>query len=554
MTLVLAGIMICVELLSWRRKRKYILQRTAVLMLVLCCSVFLAEIATKGVTVAVDAGHNKLRILAEHWSGSNSGITDADNRPEEPTQDSGPASRHRLDLQQSYDITQEHKARVHLTINRDSPSPASASGRLYIRTEAYEVFFDRGWATSIWRNDFVSDADDGSEDGRISILETSENDTGYRLFVRYRASSLPHILTASAIDLPAILRQPNGVIGRPVAVKNTFFSYSATSRCVEWEDVKDGLHASIQATDHECLQIENSELMERMGKLAKDALGDTTGFAATVEELRKYLHAGYEYSLKVENPDNLHPLENFLFKEKKGHCELFATSFALMLRSIGIPARVGVGYCGGEHDTSKDLYTFFSDNAHAWVEVLVGDHTWVIVDPTPPGSPLAPSSPRESSLAIQFDPGEAESLASIIAASPLVTGSKKRERHYLENLDLYAITLTGIILVAAIIVLLVTSLFRPYLSTHRTPGQTSAPPGYLRLFLRHFAKTGHPKRPSQTLLEYIAQLRRMGIITDEYDEMAAYTYRISYEEAPRDHAFEKSTIHQIRHNNTGRIP
>jgi hypothetical protein len=100
--------------------------------------------------------------------------------------------------------------------------------------------------------------------------------------------------------------------------------------------------------------------------------------------------------------------------------------------------------------------------------------------------------------------------------------------------------------VVAVPTLLITSRCHASASSRRIFGSTSSPPGYLRLFLRHFEAAGHPKPPGRTLLEYINSLKQSGLIADEYDAMTAYTYRISYEAASRDPAFEKSISRMIR--------
>lgn len=86
------------------------------------------------------------------------------------------------------------------------------------------------------------------------------------------------------------------------------------------------------------------------------------------------------------------PLVAFLFDGAPGHCEHFATSYAVLARSIGVPARVVVGFRGGTVD-EEGAITIRRDEAHAWVEVAV-DGEWRVVDPTPPGA--APPEPTWS--------------------------------------------------------------------------------------------------------------------------------------------------------------
>ncbi len=99
--------------------------------------------------------------------------------------------------------------------------------------------------------------------------------------------------------------------------------------------------------------------------------------------LRFLQRGGYEYSL--ENlPVSKSPLEDFLFVNKRGNCEYFASSLAVMLRMAGIPARLIGGYRGGSYNNAGKYYLVTQRNAHVWVEAFLGKHGWVRLDPTPP--------------------------------------------------------------------------------------------------------------------------------------------------------------------------
>ncbi len=77
------------------------------------------------------------------------------------------------------------------------------------------------------------------------------------------------------------------------------------------------------------------------------------------------------------------PIDAFLFEARRGHCELYASALALMLRTLGIPTRVVSGYRGGEWNPADRSYTVSRDMAHLWVEVYFLDYGWVTFDPSP---------------------------------------------------------------------------------------------------------------------------------------------------------------------------
>ena len=82
------------------------------------------------------------------------------------------------------------------------------------------------------------------------------------------------------------------------------------------------------------------------------------------------------------------PVDEFLFETRSGFCEHYASSFTVMMRLAGIPARVVVGYQGGEMNPLSDYMIVRQSDAHAWSEVWLADYGWMRIDPTsmiPPG-------------------------------------------------------------------------------------------------------------------------------------------------------------------------
>ncbi len=82
-------------------------------------------------------------------------------------------------------------------------------------------------------------------------------------------------------------------------------------------------------------------------------------------------------------PENVHPLEHFLFKTRSGNCEYFAGALCLLLRTVGVPARVVEGFYGMERTAVPNEFLVRFSRAHAWVEADLGDKVWTILDATP---------------------------------------------------------------------------------------------------------------------------------------------------------------------------
>lgn len=128
---------------------------------------------------------------------------------------------------------------------------------------------------------------------------------------------------------------------------------------------------------------------ERLQKLAKTITRDAlTPYDKTVA-IMQFLHSPrFSYSL---NPPLLPPsqdaAEYFLFETNTGYCEQFASSMAVLLRSLRIPARVAVGYAPGQFDPQTGEWRVRELDAHAWTEVYFPTYGWIPFDPTN-GTPL----------------------------------------------------------------------------------------------------------------------------------------------------------------------
>ena len=107
-----------------------------------------------------------------------------------------------------------------------------------------------------------------------------------------------------------------------------------------------------------------------------------SGYYETVIAVRDYLLNGYYYSLSPGEAVAGDQLQHFLFESRKGYCSYFAFSMALMLRSLGVPTRVAVGFFVDPAAGMLGFYPVRGDMAHAWVEVWFPGSGWVEFDPT----------------------------------------------------------------------------------------------------------------------------------------------------------------------------
>jgi hypothetical protein len=123
------------------------------------------------------------------------------------------------------------------------------------------------------------------------------------------------------------------------------------------------------------------ELPQRVRDLARQLTAGAPDRASAVQRVENHLRSGYRYQLDAPLPRRgQDAVDSFLFDARVGFCEQFATAEVILLRSVGIPARLATGFSGGV--TRGGLRILQSDSSHAWAEVWLPAQGWVSSDPT----------------------------------------------------------------------------------------------------------------------------------------------------------------------------
>ena len=192
--------------------------------------------------------------------------------------------------------------------------------------------------------------------------------------------------------------------------------------------------------------------------------GDTTTYAK-VQSLIGWIGRHTHYSLDIPPlAGGADTVNEFLFGNRVGFCEQISTSLAVMLRSLGIPAREAVGYVPGGYDPITDLWQIHADDAHAWVQVWFPGYGWQNFDPTAV-VPLANPSPGATAL---------KSVAAALRRVPW--------------LPVAAIVAVAVLVVAAV-----------RLRRARPPTWAAS---VARSAERAGRRAGRPRRPGETFAEY----------------------------------------------------
>jgi transglutaminase-like putative cysteine protease len=128
-----------------------------------------------------------------------------------------------------------------------------------------------------------------------------------------------------------------------------------------------------------------TQLDRRIPRLAEQVTASNANNYDKAAALEQYLRTNFGYTLQLSRTPPPDPLAEFLFERKQGHCEYFASAMAVMLRTLGIPARIVNGFRTGEFNDLTAEYIVRAANAHSWVEAYFPDYGWVSFDPTPGG-------------------------------------------------------------------------------------------------------------------------------------------------------------------------
>lgn len=177
-------------------------------------------------------------------------------------------------------------------------------------------------------------------------------------------------------DLEAVLLDGEGCLRR--APQANVARYSVTSRLPSRRRLE---RAAIADTDRRYLEVPLelavSPIFEEIVSEAQ-AAGSTT--LPQIYATQRILSERYIYSLRPKIPEGADPTLAFL-SGGRGYCQHFASAMILLLRAQGIPARMGIGYAGGEWRNKGGFYVVRQKHAHAWVEVPFEGRGWIVFDP-----------------------------------------------------------------------------------------------------------------------------------------------------------------------------
>ncbi len=258
---------------------------------------------------------------------------------------------------------------------------------LYFRGTSFDTFDGRYWEKSdlnmraikrLYNRFYLDDSASTNEISQQFFLEPTDSRVLFAL-------SPPKVFEGPFINLYSD-RYGTVEVRRPFSDK---IKYTVVSDLIPAGEGSVSRDTVLSAKERRSYLQLPKDLDPRIRVLAQAITDGNSPPRDQAEDIRDYLLANMSYDL---NPDSMgdEPLTDFLFGERAGYCEHFATAMVVLLRIRGIPARLVTGFLSGQYNEMGSFYTVRASDAHAWVEAYFDDSGWVVFDPTPPaGRPVA---------------------------------------------------------------------------------------------------------------------------------------------------------------------
>jgi transglutaminase-like putative cysteine protease len=260
-----------------------------------------------------------------------------------------------------------------------------------------------------------------------------------------------------------------------------------------------------------------ADLPPRIAALARTITADASGPYRKAHAIEMYLQRKYRYTLDLKRDERYEPLEDFLFVQRAGHCEYFASAMAILLRAVGVPTRSVNGFLAGEWNGYGRYLAVRQGDAHSWVEVWLDGVGWVTFDPTP-GNPAAAAGGVFQSARQLFDTLELSWFKYVIEydlgkQADLVSGVRDWGHAMAQGSSLRRLPgARWLALLAALVGALALGLRAPWrraTARRGRPEHVAANHAFARA-LRALERRGHGRRAAETGRELALRVERAG--------------------------------------------
>ncbi len=310
-----------------------------------------------------------------------------------------------------------------LVMEVEPESQVQGPGRFYWRARSYDTYLGGGWRSTAAAEEPFDPAGEGiplpDRAGRETVQVTFEVNNAVQRVLYLPAqpvwvdrSSTLQVERANGelVDVSAVLSE------QPVNRGETYRALSA----IAVPDARQLRRAGVeypQWVRERYLQLPET-VSPRTRELAEGIAGSMATPYDKAEAITAWLRTNIQYQRATEAPPpDVEPLDWFLFEYKIGFCNYYATAEVVMLRSVGVPARLAVGYARGDYDAERGVYEVWAEDYHAWPEVYFPGYGWVEFEPTVsqpplirPAPPSAEGAEQDGSPSVVGSRGEAEAL------------------------------------------------------------------------------------------------------------------------------------------------
>ncbi len=271
-----------------------------------------------------------------------------------------------------------------IDFNRDrssTPDPAVVA-RVWMGADAIPFFtpirlrgaiYDRYWHNE-WRQSGTNFHELHQRKGVYRIA----NPVGFQRTARVQQ----HLMSNTRLYLPSGTYALSGVQPLYEGPQSEALTTPPLRRAADMLTIDVALAREVEPLREVMPRMVNYPVTPPVMALARQIVGRSTDPNEQATKIEEYLSTKFRYVANPAQIGHTMSVDQFLLKERRGHCEYFAAGMVALMTSLNVPARIAGGFYGGQFNPLTGYFVIRREDAHAWVEVWTGNR-WTTFDPTP---------------------------------------------------------------------------------------------------------------------------------------------------------------------------
>jgi hypothetical protein len=342
-----------------------------------------------------------------------------------------------------------------------------APGGRYWRAIVYDRYTGDSWLNSDDHRLFVPPDHPVGSDSWLMRHEMTQTITVYlpgttQLVAAPEPARVPWISTRASISFEQGQTTPASTLHsqEPLRPGNVYHVVSSVSHATP-ENLRAVSQSYPDWIARRYLQLPET-VTDRTRALAQEITADHETVFDKAQAIEEYLRQNLHYDLSVPNPPEDQDFVDYvLFDSRTGYCDYYASSFVVLARSVGIPARIAFGYAQDEYDEEAQARRVRARNGHSWPEVFFPEYGWIQFEPTvviglidwpaPPPDPNAAGKPIGRDQPGFYDPfDDRESLFPEDPYAPPGAALDLSTAESSQGISLVFFVLVGLLVVASL--------------------------------------------------------------------------------------------------------